>query len=191
MNGRDDRDDPKHRATLGGRRKDGAPYSENNVREDGSYRVGRNRPPASGQFAVGDGRRRGRRAKGVRNADTDFERELNRRMVLKENGIDRKLTKSQVVDIRLIDNATRKGDNKAIEMVDARRRRIADAHEHNRRYHTLSDQAILEAYLLERADELAVDPAMLGDPAPEDGDGFVTDDGAERSNESDPENGNG
>lgn len=200
MSGGDDREDagqgagagekPTH-SLHGGRRKDGQPYKQGNIREDGSYRVGRNRTPEESRFAVGDGRKRGRRAKGVRNADTEFERELNRKMVIRENGVDRKVSKSQAVDLRLIDNATRKGDNKAIEMVDARRRRIAEAHEHNRRYHTLSDQAILEAYLRERADELAIDPAMLGDPAPDDDASAVIGDSADRSDDRPAENGNG
>lgn len=150
--------------SVGGRRKDGRPYREDNIREDGSYEVGKGRPPASGQFTVGDGRKRGRRAKGVQNADTEFARELNRRMVVKENGVERKVTKSHAVDLRLIDNATRKGDNRAIEMVDQRRRRIAEAAELNRHRHIQSDQAILEAYLRQRADELALDPELLGDP---------------------------
>lgn len=152
----------------GGRRKDGRPYKEGNTRKDGSYAVGKNRTPEETRFAVGDGRKRGKRTKGVRNADTEFARELNRKMTIKENGVERKVSKSLGVDLRLIDNATRKGDNKAIEMVDQRRRRIAEAAEHNRRYHPLSDQAILEAYLRERADELAIDPALFGDPDPRD-----------------------
>lgn len=157
-------EDNLHRA--GGRRKDGQPFKDGNVREDGSYLVGKNRTPVSGKFAAGDGRRRGRRSKGVRNADTEFERELNRRMIIKENGVERKVSKSQAVDLRLLDNATRKGDNKAIEMVDQRRRRIAENHENNRRYHTLADQEILEAYLRERAAELAIDSKLFGDPEP-------------------------
>lgn len=151
-----------------GRRKDGLPYREGNTREDGSYLIGRGRPPVKGQFASGDGRPRGRRAKGVRNADTEFMRELNRRMVVKENGVERKVTKSHAVDLRLIDNATRKGDNRAIEMVDARRRRISEASEASRRRHELSDRAILEAYLRERANELTIDPLLFGDPEPKD-----------------------
>jgi hypothetical protein len=158
----------------GGRRKDGKPYKEGNTRDDGSYAVGRNRTPVTTRFAVGDGRKRGSRTKGVRNADTEFARELNRKMVIKENGVERKVSKSQAVDLRLIDNATRKGDNKAIDMVDQRRRRIAEAAENNRRYHSLSDQAILEAYLRERAAELEIDPALFGDPEPEESDGVRT-----------------
>lgn len=157
--------------TVGGRCKDGRPYKDGNIREDGSYTVGRNRTPVSTRFAQGDGRKRGRREKGVKNADTEFARELNRKMVIKENGVERKVSKSQAVDLRLIDNATRKGDNKAIEMVDQRRRRIVEAAEHNRRYHTLGDQEILEAYLRERAEDLAIDPSLMGDPAPEDDEG--------------------
>lgn len=105
-----------------GRRKDGKPYKEGNTRDDGSFAVGRNRPPTEHRFKADDGRKRGKRPKGARNADTEFERELNRKVVIKEDGKTRKVTKSQAVDLRLIDNATRKGDNRAIEMVDARRR---------------------------------------------------------------------
>lgn len=79
--------------------------------------MGRNRPPREGQFRAGDGRRRGRRPKGSTNADTFFEQELNRRTTVKESGAERKVTKGQVVDLRLIDNAS-KGDNRAIQMVD-------------------------------------------------------------------------
>ena len=150
----------------GGRRKDGRPYKDHNTREDGSYLVGRNRPPEQTRFAENDGRPRGRRPKGVRNADTAFTRELSRKMTIKENGVERKVSKSHAVDLRLIDNATRKGDNRAIEMVDQRRRRIAEAAEQNRRYHTLSDEEILLAYLRERSEELAIDPALFGDPDP-------------------------
>lgn len=166
-----------------GRRKDGKPYKHGNTREDGSYAVGRNRTPLPTRFAPGDGRKRGKREKGVENADTEFARELNRKMTIKENGVERKVSKSQAVDLRLIDNATRKGDNKAIEMVDLRRRRIAEATEQNRRYHTLSDQQILETYLRERAEDLAIDPTLLGDPAPDPPDTQPPDTPGEESND--------
>lgn len=155
-----------------GRRKDGKPYKEGNTREDGSYGIGKNRPPVSGQFRKGDGRDRGKRKKGVRNADTDFERELKRKVPITENGKKRMVTKSHAVDLRLLDNATRKGDNKAIEMVDQRRRRIAaEKAETARRYHTLRDEEILRQYLRERQDELEVDPNLFGDPEPGEGEG--------------------
>ena len=152
---------------TGGRRKDGKPYKDGNTRDDGSYAVGKNRAPVATRFTEGDGRKRGKREKGVKNADTEFARELKRTMTIKENGVDRNVSKSLGVDMRLLDNALRKGNNKAIEMVDQRRRRIAEASEHNRRYHTLSDQEILETYLRQRAEELSLDPSLLGDPDPE------------------------
>lgn len=151
-----------------GRRKDGKPYKEGNTREDGSYRNGKNRTPVETRFRNDDGRPRGRRAPGVRNADTEFERELRRRTIVRENGVERKVSKSQAVDLRLIDNAARKGDNKAIDMVDQRRRRIAaEKEETARRYHTLSDAKILHSYLQELSAELSVDPSLFGDPPDE------------------------
>lgn len=149
-----------------GRRKDGKPFKEGNAREDGSYAVGRNRTPKNTRFAKGDGRKRGRRKKGVRNADTEFQRELARKVTIKENGKERKVSKSHAVDLRLIDNATRKGDNRAIEMVDQRRQRIAENAEASRHYHALADSEILDSYLRERTAELSIDPGLFGDPEP-------------------------
>ena len=163
MSGPDDGSPPR----SAGRRKDGRPYKAGNTREDGGYEVGRNRPPVKGQFIKGDGRQRGRRPKGVRNADTEFERELKRRITVREDGKERRVTKSLGVDLRLIDNASRKGDNRAIELVDQRRRRIeAEREETARRYHTLSDVEILETFLRDRSEEFGLDPRLLGDPEP-------------------------
>ena len=162
----DDEDLPPPRAP--GRRKDGKPYKAGNTREDGSYRNGKNRTPVETRFGKDDGRPRGRRAPGVRNADTEFERELSRKTVVRENGVERKVSKSQAVDLRLIDNAARKGDNKAIDMVDQRRRRIAaEKEESARQYHTLRDAEILHSYLQEMSAELSVDPNLFGDPPDE------------------------
>lgn len=164
MSGSDD-DQP----LLGeGRRKDGKPYKEGNTREDGSYAIGRNRAPEKGRFQAGDGRKRGRRPKGVRNADTDFEKELDRKVTIREDGKVRKIPKSLAIDLRLIDKAARQGDTRAIEMVDARRRRIAEMKlAAESRYHSLNDQQILEAYLRQRAAELSIDPGLFGDPEPD------------------------
>lgn len=64
----------------GGQRKDGKPFKDNNTREDGSYRVGRDRPPAERQFGVGDGRKRGRRPKGTKNIATIWAAKLGQKM---------------------------------------------------------------------------------------------------------------
>jgi hypothetical protein len=162
VSARDDGKPPR----VPGRRKDGLPYKDGNTREDGSFAIGRNRPPPEHRYKKGDGRKRGRRSKGVPNLDTEFEKELNRKITIREDGKSRKITKNKGVDLRLIDNGL-KGDNRAIEMIDARRRRIADNREAAGRYHTLADQEILETYLRERATELNISPGLFGDPAPE------------------------
>ncbi|GEM_PF-1984603 len=162
MNGDDDKQPPRE-----GRRKDGKPYKEGNVREDGSYDVGRNRPPKQHRFAVGDERKRGSRKKGVPNADTEFMQELHRKTTVSENGKKRRMTKRRSIDLRLIDNASVKGQNRAIEIVDKKCQRIEEARQHNRHYHTLGDKQILQAYLQERAQELDIDPKLFGDPAPD------------------------
>lgn len=179
MNG-DDKDNPPSRQ---GRRKDGKPFKEDNVREDGSYKVGRNRPPKKRQFAVGDRRKRGSRKKGVPNADTEFMQELQRKTTISENGKKRRMTKRRSIDLRLIDNASVKGQNRAIEIVDKRCQRIEETQQQNRRYHTLGDKQILQTYLQERAQELGIDPDLFGDPSPAED---IAEDGAE-----DGENGNG
>lgn len=148
-----------------GRRKDGKPFKDGNFREDGSYEVGRNRPPKTSQFAVGDGRKRGTRKKGVPNADTEFMQELQRKTTVRENGKKRRMTKKRSIDVRLIDNAAVKGQNRAIEIVDKRCQRIEETQQQNRRYHTLGDKQILHAYLKDCAQELEIDPDLFGDPA--------------------------
>ncbi|MEQ8743689.1 hypothetical protein [Parasphingorhabdus sp.] len=87
--------DDKKPPTRQGRRKDGKPFKEGNVREDGSYKVGRNRPPKKGQFAVGDGRKRGSRKKGVPNADTEFMQELQRKTIVRVKGKGKDVQKAQ------------------------------------------------------------------------------------------------
>lgn len=146
--------------------KNGQPYREGNTKEDGTYAVGRNRPPAETKFREDDGRKRGRRAKGVRNHDTEFAEELNRTMRVKENGKERRVSKGLAVDLRLIDNAANKGQNRAIELVEERRRRIVERNEANAHYHSQSDRAIIRAYLDERKAEFAIDPELFGDPEP-------------------------
>ncbi len=154
----------------GGRRKDGRPYTKDNTANDGSYVVGRNRPPKSGQFRKGDGRPRGKRKQGTENHDTFFERELRKKIPVREDGKERKVTKGQGIDLRLISNASR-GDIRAIAMVDERRRRItAEKEETARRYRQASDTEILNQYLRELSADQGIDPDLFGDPPPEDED---------------------
>jgi hypothetical protein len=151
----------------GGRRKDGQSFKAGNIREDGSYDVGKNRPPPQHQFSANDGRTRGRRVKGVPNADTEFAQELARKIVVRETGKPpRKVTKSRAIDMRLIENAMTKGQNPAIEMVDKRRQRIREKSETTSLYNGESDQQILKAWFEQQLAITGIDPATYGDPAP-------------------------
>ena len=69
-----------------GRRKDGKPYKSGNIRQDGEYAVGKSRPPKAGQFAVNDGRKRGRRPRGTRGLKTDLLAALSARQTIQING---------------------------------------------------------------------------------------------------------
>lgn len=149
-----------------GFRKDGKPFKADNTRDDGTYAVGKNRPPEAGRFTKGDGRKRGKRKKGVRNHDSEFMEELGRKVVVRENGHERKVSKGRAADIRLIENGVAKGQNKALEMIDERRRRIADKEEQARLYNTASDEEILEGWFTHMQARNAIDPATYGDPKP-------------------------
>jgi len=150
-----------------GRRKDGLPFAEGNTRNDGSYEVGRGRPPAAGQFRAGDGRSRGRRPKGAPNTDTELERELARKVTVRENGQERRVTKAHAVNLRLIENAMQKGQNRAIELILRRQEQIATRRmDEASRSRAVPDQDLLDRYLSERAAGLAIPAHLLGDPEP-------------------------
>ena len=93
-------------------------YKHGNTNPDGSYRVGKGKPPESGKFRAGDGRDRGRRKKDTRNLATDFREELESKVTLKVDGKPRKVTKQRAVMMRLMDNASR-GQNVAIKTIMA------------------------------------------------------------------------
>jgi hypothetical protein len=93
-----------------GRRKDGKSFKEGNTREDGSYAVGRNRTSESTKFAVGDGRTRGRRAKGTKNLMTEWREELSAKISITEGGKTRKVSKRRALIKAKIDRGIKKSD---------------------------------------------------------------------------------
>ena len=95
---------------------DDGPYKDGNTNEDGSYKVGKNKPPESGKFRAGDGRPRGRRKKGTKNLATDFNEELSSKVTLKVDGKPRRVTKQRAIMMRLMDNASR-GQTTAIKTI--------------------------------------------------------------------------
>ena len=96
-----------------GQRKDGKPYADGNVAADGSYKVGKDRPPEATRFAAGDGRSRGRRPKGTRNLQTDWDAELAEKMTLKENGQTRTISKQRSMIKAVVARAVRGSDRAA------------------------------------------------------------------------------
>jgi hypothetical protein len=148
-------DDP---ACRQGRFKDG------NTDPNGEYVIGKCRPPVTGQFAVGDGRQRGRRAKGTRNFDTDFLAEAARKVPVRENGKVRNVTKQQAAIIRLFDNASSKGQTAAIALLLQHSSRIAEKGPQSTKLSD-ADDALLDAWLADRI--AGTQPGVeLGDPEP-------------------------
>lgn len=91
-------------------------YKAGNTRSDGSYVVGRGRPPEGGKFRKGDGRNRGRRKKGTKNFATDLREELNSKITVKVGGEPRQVTRQRALVMRLMDNASR-GHTQAIKLI--------------------------------------------------------------------------
>jgi hypothetical protein len=89
-------------------------YAPENTGPDGSYLVGKGRPPSSGKFAVDDGRKRGRREKGTKNLATDFLDEMAKPVTLSVNGEQKKVSRQRAIVMRLLDNASR-GQSRAID----------------------------------------------------------------------------
>ena len=125
-----------------GTRKDGKPYSPDNTREDGSYEVGKNRPPAASQFAVGDGRKRGRRAKGTKNLMTEWREELDQKITINENGRALSITKRRALIKSKVSRGLGKSDRANEEAL-----RYAELSEKREPGVQASDLAIIAAWL--------------------------------------------
>lgn len=145
-----------------GRRKNGAPYRKDNTREDGSYRVGKNRTPEHTRFAVGDGRRRGKRPKGSRNFDKDWENELTRRVRITRDGKEVRVSAHHAQVMTAMALAS-KGRERSQELVF---RKAVEVAEHKRTAQSRGDDELIAEWLAQQAggpDE----PQIVGDDAPE------------------------
>ena len=146
-----------------GRRKDGQPFKQGNTREDGSYEVGRSRPPKSTQFAAGDGRKRGKRDKGVKNFDTDWEKELNKTVTIKVNGEPKRMSAYRA-QVKVTMDAGAKGNIKAQQIIYDRAERIKNDKAERSAF---NDDGILEAWYAQRQAEER--KGVVGDDAEQDG----------------------
>ena len=128
----------------GGRRKDGKPFKEGNERKDGSYEVGKNRPPKDGQYKTGDSRKRGRRAKGTKNYETYFTKESARIVGGTINGSPFRMPALQAAVMMAFTNAVVARENPAIALVLEHARRLNEKAERQAPVSQLTDQELIE-----------------------------------------------
>lgn len=140
-------------------------YAPGNTREDGSYKVGKNRTPEETRFRVGDGRRRGRRPKGQRNFDTEFLEESQRRITVRENGRERRVTKQRGTIIRTFDSALTKADARSASLIFSHLGRIGDRQSGSSQNLAPDDDAELNSWLRDRL--TLIESSEPDDAAPE------------------------
>lgn len=141
-----------------GRRRDGRPYKDGNTDENGSYKVGKNRTPEDTRFASGDGRKRGRRPKGARNFETDWEEELTKKVRVTRNGKVEKVSAHHAQVMRTLEMAS-KGKERSQELLF---RQAEKLQERRRRVSTKSDDDLIAAWLAGRTDG-AEESTIVGD----------------------------
>jgi hypothetical protein len=126
-----------------GRRKDGKPYKEGNTLPDGDYKVGRGRTPEETRFAPNDGRKRGRRPKGSRNFDKDWEEELSRPVKVVRNGKPIRVSAHHAQVMKTLELAN-KGKERSQELVFRQAERLG---ERERQASSRSDDELIAAWL--------------------------------------------
>ena len=143
-----------------GRRKDGKPFKEGNTRPDGSYMVGKGRTPEQTRFALGDGRKRGKRPKGSRNFDKDWEEELSKSVRVLRNGKTIKVSAHHAQVMKTLELAS-KGKERSQELVFRQAERVG---ERRRQASSRSDDDLIAAWLAELASP-SDEPTVVSDDA--------------------------
>lgn len=159
-------------ATEAGRRRDGRHFAEGNTREDGDYRVGKNRAPEHGQFRSGDGRRRGRRPKGQRNFDKDWEEELARTVQLTRDGRALRVSAHRAQVMTAMSLAA-KGRERSQELVFRKAGELADR---RRTVQSQGDDALIAEWFAHQTGYNATpeEPIIVGDDDPAAPDNLTT-----------------
>ena len=129
----------------GGRRKDGKPFKDGNTLPDGSYKVGKGRTPEATRFATGDGRKRGKRDKGSRNFEKDWEEELSKSVRVVRNGKTVKVSAHHAQVMKTLELAS-KGKERSQELVFRQAERLG---ERTRQASSRSDDELIAAWLAE------------------------------------------
>lgn len=136
------------------RRQNGRPFAEGNVRDDGSYLVGKARPPEASRFAKGDNRPRGRRPKGTRNLATEWQEELREKVTVTENGVKKRHSKLRAI-VKATAARAMKGSDRAAEIAF----RHAPGEERSEQV-SMTDSAIIAAWV---AQNFGPQPAISDD----------------------------
>jgi hypothetical protein len=89
-----------------------------------TYQVGRGKPPKSGRFKKGRSGNPKGRPKGSRNLATELNAELGKTIIVRENGVERRVSK-QVAVAKTIVNKSLEGDLKASQTLLAVTERYA------------------------------------------------------------------
>lgn len=124
-----------------GRRKDGKPFKKGNTRGDGSYDVGKYRPPSKNQFRKGDGRPRGKREKGSMNLSKIWAKKLKQKM--KYEG------KEQTATEWLVEGMIRRGIAKSDRAAETSLNEASRLENNRERHLGKSDADIMEAWLMQ------------------------------------------
>lgn len=142
----------------GGRRKDGKPFKDGNTRSDGGYEVGKGRTPEGTRFAVGDGRKRGRRPKGSRDFAKEWEEELSKKVLVVRNGKKIRVTAHHAQVMKALEFAS-KGRERSQELLFRQADRII---QRRRERSSTSDDALIAAW---RAQDsvVPVEAEVVGD----------------------------
>lgn len=141
-----------------GRRRDGKPFKDGNTLPDGSYKVGKGRTPEATRFATGDGRKRGKRSKGPRNFDKDWEEELSKSVRVVRNGKTIKVSAHHAQVMKTLELAS-KGKERSQELVFRQAERLG---ERKRQTSSKSDDELIAAWLAELSARLEA-PTIVGD----------------------------
>lgn len=141
-----------------GRRRDGKPFKDGNTRDDGSYKVGKGRTPEETRFAKDDGRKRGKRPKGSRNFEKDWEEELRRPVTVARNGKTIKVSAHHAQVMKTLELAS-KGKERSQELVFRQAERLG---ERARQASSRSDDELIAAWLAELS-SAPDDPTIVSD----------------------------
>jgi len=145
------RDEPRKQSAEQGEpkvRKDGRPFKEGNLRENGSYDIGKYRPPVEHQFRAGDGRTRGKRPKGTKNLSVIWAKKLKQKIRI--DG------KEQTAAEWLVEGMIRRGISKSDRAAETALMEASQLDTSRENHLGKTDSEIMEAWLAQRLADVGI-----------------------------------